>query len=135
MSQKNNITFLDKSASTGPLTPAPTPLSDKLLSWLLTTLHRNLQQVNRVMRKPIFCNCENKGADQLHGNSLCFHYIDSTIPVHSKSKFQASSHLLWLYSPVSDIVNSLKRGPNKVYIRWMNMPLIQMHENIAFIQS
>ena len=27
-----NVTFLDKSARTGPLTPAPRPLSDKLLS-------------------------------------------------------------------------------------------------------
>ena len=38
------------------------------------------------MRKPAFCICENKDADQLHGNReadqrLCFHYIDSTIPL------------------------------------------------------
>ena len=38
------------------------------------------------MRKPAFCICENKDADQLHGNSeadqlLCFRYIDSTIPL------------------------------------------------------
>ena len=44
------------------------------------------------MRKPAFCICENKGADQLHSNraadkSLCFRYIDSTIPLLSKSKF------------------------------------------------
>ena len=37
------------------------------------------------MRKPTFCICENKDADQLHGNCkvdepLCFHYIDSSIP-------------------------------------------------------
>ena len=35
------------------------------------------------MRKPAFCICENKGADQLHSNRaadqpFCFHYIDST---------------------------------------------------------
>ena len=46
------------------------------------------------MREPAFCMCENKGADQC----LCFHYIDSTI---QSPTFQASSHLLWLYSPVS----------------------------------
>ena len=45
------------------------------------------------------CICENKDADQLRGDReadqrLCFRYIDSTIPVLSKSKFQASSHLL-----------------------------------------
>ena len=35
------------------------------------------------MRKPAFCICENKDADQLRGNReadqrLCFRYIDST---------------------------------------------------------
>ena len=43
------------------------------------------------MRKPTFCICENKDADQLRGNReadqrLCFRYIDSTIPLLSKSK-------------------------------------------------
>ena len=38
------------------------------------------------MRKPAFCICENKDADQLRGNReadqrLCFRYMDSTIPV------------------------------------------------------
>ena len=42
------------------------------------------------MRKPTFCICENKGADQLRGyreadQRLCFRYIDSTIPLLSKS--------------------------------------------------
>ena len=55
------------------------------------------------MRKPAFCICENKDADQLRGSReadqrLCFRYIDSTIPLVSNPKFQASSHLLWLYS-------------------------------------
>ena len=41
------------------------------------------------MRKPTFCICENKDADQLRGNReadqrLCFRYIDSTTPVLSK---------------------------------------------------
>ena len=51
------------------------------------------------MRKPTFCICENKDADQLCGNHeadqrLCFRYIDSTIPILSKSetsKLQPSS--------------------------------------------
>ena len=59
------------------------------------------------MSKPDFCICENKGADQLHGNrvaylSLCFPYIGSTIPLLPKSEFEDSSHLLWLYSQVCD---------------------------------
>ena len=42
------------------------------------------------MRKPTFRICENKDADQLRGNReadqrLCFCYIDSTIPLLSKS--------------------------------------------------
>ena len=41
------------------------------------------------MRKPAFCICENKDADQLRGNReadqrLCFPYTDSTIPLLSK---------------------------------------------------
>ena len=70
--------------------------------------------MSQVMRKPAFCLCENKDSDQLHVNRagdqggnhaadrrLCFRYIDSTIPLLPiKSKFQASNHLLLLYSPV-----------------------------------
>ena len=45
--------------------------------------------MSRVVRKPAFCICENKDADQLCGNReadqrLCFRYIDSTIPLLSK---------------------------------------------------
>ena len=42
--------------------------------------------MNRVVRKPAFCICENKDADQLRGHReadqrFCFRYIDSTIPL------------------------------------------------------
>ena len=37
------------------------------------------ENLSGVMRKPAFCICKNKGADQ----RLCFHYIDSTIPILS----------------------------------------------------
>ena len=45
-----------------------------------------LNQMSRVMRKPTFCICENKDADQLRSNReadqrLCFRYLDSTIPL------------------------------------------------------
>ena len=48
--------------------------------------------MSRVIRKPAFCMCANKDADQLRGNReadqrLCFHYIDSTIPILPKSEF------------------------------------------------
>ena len=39
-------------------------------------------QMSRVRRKPAFCE------------------VESTIPVFPNPKYQASSHLLWLYSPV-----------------------------------
>ena len=46
------------------------------------------------MRKPTFCICENKDTDQLRGNResdqrLCFGYIDSTIPLLSKSEISS----------------------------------------------
>ena len=55
-----------------------------------------------VMRKPEFCLCENKGADQLCSNCTVPQLISafvfttritSTIP-------RASSHFLWLHRPV-----------------------------------
>ena len=68
---------------------------------------RSAVDMSRVMRKPMFCICENKDADQLRGNRgadqrLCFRYIDSTI-----SLLQASNHPLWMSSPVC-----LGLGPN-----------------------
>ena len=47
-----------------------------------------------VMRKPAFCICENKDADQLRGNReadqrLCFRYTDSTIPLLPKSEISS----------------------------------------------
>ena len=49
---------------------------------------------SRVMRKPAFCICENKDADQLRGNReadqrLRFRYTDSTIPLLPKSKISS----------------------------------------------
>ena len=45
--------------------------------------------MSRVVRKPTFCICENKDADQLRGNReadqrLCFRYTGSSIPSSSK---------------------------------------------------
>ena len=47
--------------------------------------------LSRIVRKPAFCICENKDADQLRGNReadqrLCFRYIGSTTPLLSKSE-------------------------------------------------
>ena len=50
--------------------------------------------IELVVRKPSFCICENKDADQLRGNReadqrLCFRHIDSTIPILSKSEISS----------------------------------------------
>ena len=50
--------------------------------------------MRRVVRKPAFCICENKDADQLRGNCeadqrLCFCYTDSTIPLLPKSEISS----------------------------------------------
>ena len=42
-----------------------------------------------IMRKPAFCICENKDADQLRGNCeadqrLCFPFLESSIPLLPK---------------------------------------------------
>ena len=57
------------------------------------------------MRKPDFCLGENKGADQLRGNREADHaFVFATRIVYFlfflNPKFQASSLLLSLYSPV-----------------------------------
>ena len=62
-------------------------------------------KMSLVMRKPAFCICENKDADQLRGKAkLISAFVFAIRIVHSlyylNPKFQASSHLLWLYSPV-----------------------------------
>ena len=66
------------------------------------------------MRKPAFCICENKDADQLRGNReadqrLCFRYTDSTIPLLPKSEISSLSPssvtvqpgLCWTWSEIS----------------------------------
>ena len=64
-----------------------------------------------VVRKLDFCICENKDADQLRGYisfavtaKLISAFVFATRIVQSlyflNPKFQASGHLLWLYSPV-----------------------------------
>ena len=84
---------------------------------LFLTFAKKKAHMSLVVRKPAFCICEYQDADQLRGNRqadqpLCFRYTDSTIPFATlsdtvvqslyflNSKFQAFSHLLWLYSLV-----------------------------------
>ena len=63
-------------------------------------MYVNLENFSWVIRKPIFCICKKKGADQLAYKRLNFCYIDGTISLFLNMKFQASSHFLWLNIPV-----------------------------------
>ena len=64
------------------------------------------------MRKPDFCICENKDADQLRGNReadqrLCFRYTDSIIPLLPKSEISSPYIAIFSDCParfVSDLV-------------------------------
>ena len=73
------------------------------------------------MRKPDFCLCENKGADQLRSNCeadqrLCFRYTDSTLSLLIKSQissFYAASGTVhvglcqtWLETPKTGFLAS-----------------------------
>ena len=54
-------------------------------------MRKNSKKFRSLKSKPAFCICENKGADQLRGNSaadqrLCFCYIASAIPLFPKSE-------------------------------------------------
>ena len=51
------------------------------------------------MRKPAFCICENKDADQLI-SAFVFAIRIVQFLYYLNPKFQTSSYLLWLYSPV-----------------------------------
>ena len=58
-----------------------------------TSVSLFLSHLSVVMRKPAFCICENKDADQLCGDRtadqrLCFRYID-TIPLLPKSEISS----------------------------------------------
>ena len=67
------------------LTPFTCNLSQKI---------QNCKDMSRDVRKPDFCICENKDADQLRGNReadqrLCFLNLDSIIPLLAKSKISS----------------------------------------------
>ena len=79
------------------------------------------------MRKPDFCICENKDADQLRGSReadqrLCFRYTDSTIPLLPISEtlklayvhvaVHSSLYLTWSFSPTPKFLIMLTRPCN-----------------------
>ena len=82
--------------------------SDKSKSnWLKMQARVLIIRFNKslVMKKTAFCICENKDADQLHDNReadqafVCATRIVQLL-YFLNTEFNASSHRLWLYSPV-----------------------------------
>ena len=73
-------------------------LSDLAVQGTLNN-HKNFMikkyiHLSRIFRKPALCICENKGTDQLRGNSaadqcLCFRYKDNSTPLHSESEISS----------------------------------------------
>ena len=73
-----------------------------------------LKHMSRVVRKPDFCICENKDADQLRGDReadqrLCFRYIDSTL--WSTSYIRNFKPLAGLYGCTARFVLDLVGNP------------------------
>ena len=73
-----------------------------------------------VMRKPVFCICENKDPDRLRGNCeadqrLCFRYTDSTIPLLPKSEI--SSLLPSSVAAQSGLCRTWSKTPKTGFLR------------------
>ena len=85
---KNNKFKTTKKNNEPLKTPNVVPLD------IVGTKNRLPNNLSRIVRKPVFCICENKDADQLRGNReadqrLCFRYTDSTIPLLSKPEISS----------------------------------------------
>ena len=75
-----------------------------------------------VMRKPAFCLSENKYADQLCGTRI----VQPLFLLNTK--FQASSHLLWLHSPVC-------AGPGRKFRRQVFSRRGSNHVSFSVLQT
>ena len=61
-------------------------ITNDLIEFIIAGKGVTVHHMSLVLRKPAFCICENKDADQLRGDReadqrLCFRYTDSTIPL------------------------------------------------------
>ena len=99
----------------------------KLIGNPLHRFSQDLVNLNRVMRKHDFCICENIGADQLH-SYLISAFVFATKIVRllyfQNPKLQASSDLLWLYSPVC--VGPGQKLRRQVFSRYGSFILYQL---------
>ena len=79
------------------------------------------------MRKPAFCICVNKDADQqLHDQRLCFCYIDGKIPLLLKTEISSlwqSSVVVqpgfcWTWSETSHDMANIKNSSGEHHTAW-----------------
>ena len=66
------------------------------------------------MRNPAFCICDNKGADQLHGQRLYLRYIDKTIPL--TPKYEVSSPQLSSVAVHPDLCRTWSQNPKTGFL-------------------
>ena len=74
--------------------------------------------MSRIMRKPAFCTCENKGADQLCGNlaadkRLCLCYINSIIPLLPKCEMSSLYPSSFGCTALKKFVSDLVKNPDR----------------------
>ena len=81
------------------------------------------------MRKPAFCIYENKDADQLRSNCaadqrLCFRFMDSAIPLLSKSEISLAFFCGCTAGFVSDLVKNPEDrfSPNEAHFILLTVP-------------
>ena len=72
----------------------PAEMQASFLDDVSSKTYQKLDNMSLVMRKPAFCICEKKDADQLRSNCaadqrLCFRYTDSTIHLLPKSEISS----------------------------------------------
>ena len=75
---------------------------------------------SHIVRKPAFCICENKDADQLRAFVFATRIVQSLYFLNTK--FQASSYLLWLYSPVR-YTDSTTKFQASSHLLWLYSPV------------
>ena len=83
------------------------------------------------MRKPDFCLCENKGADQLRSSCkadqrLCFRYMDSIVPLLCKSgiSYLGPSSVLVQLGLCQTWSETLKAGFLASWLKWFRICLL-----------
>ena len=86
------------------------------------------------MRKPTFCICENKDAEQLRGNReadqrLCFRYIDSTVPLQSISKLFESR----VIASIDEYTQIVKQNSEHTTACYKNRYLVYLNSSVNMI--